>query len=178
MGLLELFNKWIVERGSAEVQTKHIALFKDQLTLADKKATLLETKILELEAENEKLKSDLQESQQENKILRSKIQEYEQPTEQSTHTTSLDKLKIHILKHLFSHDNQQIEQIAQALQLAAQLAKYHAEELLKIRMIKKATIYRKEVHQGYVGTTTRQIPVPVLAIDQEGRKYLIENGIV
>lgn len=69
MGLFELFNKWIVERGSAEVQTKHIALFKDQLALADKKATLLETKILELEAENEKLKSDLQESHQENKIL-------------------------------------------------------------------------------------------------------------
>jgi hypothetical protein len=69
MGLFELFNKWIVERGSAEVQTKHIALFKDELALAEKKATLLEKEILELETENEKLKSDLQESHKETQIL-------------------------------------------------------------------------------------------------------------
>lgn len=171
MGLTELFNEWIVERGSAKVQEKHIAFFRDQLAAADKKTALLEKKITELETEIENLKSDLKESQNENEILRNKIQKYEQPAEQSTHCNLLDESKVNILKHLFKHDNQQIQHIAQALQIEVQLAKYHVEELLKVKKVKNNTIYRQEVHQGYVGTTTRQIPVPVLNIDQDGRKY-------
>lgn len=178
MGLTDLFSKLIVEHGSAEVQAKHIALFKDQLAMADKKTTLLESENTILKTENEKLKSDFQESQKENEILRSKIQKYEKPTEQSTHKASIDEPKINILKHLFEYDNQQIEQIAQTLQLALQLAKYHAEELLEIKMIKNSNLYRQETtYQGSV-RVTHQIPVPVLTIDQEGRKYLVENGMV
>lgn len=46
----QLFNEWIVERGSAKVQEKHIALFKDQLALADKKLLVSETEKAEIAA--------------------------------------------------------------------------------------------------------------------------------
>lgn len=70
MGLTDLFNQWIVERGSAVVQEKHIALFRDQLVVADQKVLVLQTK-------NEELQSKIDQLQQENEILREKIQEYD-----------------------------------------------------------------------------------------------------
>jgi len=77
MGFLDLFNKLIVEHGSAEVQGKHIALVRDQLALADKR-------ILDLESENTVLTSKLKNAEttiqkltEENDMLRDKIQEYE-----------------------------------------------------------------------------------------------------
>jgi hypothetical protein len=99
-------------------------------------------------------------------------------TDITIHNNPLDEAKIKILKHLFKNDNQQVENLAQALQLELQIVKFHVEELLKVRKVKKATIYKQEVTQNFVGTITRQIPIPVLTIDQAGRKYLIENGMV
>jgi hypothetical protein len=53
MGLLDLFNKLVVEHGSSEVLSKHNALFKDQIMMADKK-------ISDLEKENLALKNKLE----------------------------------------------------------------------------------------------------------------------
>ena len=66
MGLTDLFSKLLVEHGSAEVQAKHIAFFKDQLALADKKTSLLESENAILKNDNEKLKVDLEKIQNEN----------------------------------------------------------------------------------------------------------------
>lgn len=67
MGLLALFNQWIVEHGSAIVQEKHLALFRDQLIAADKKARVLELENANLNAAVEQLTVN-------NEQLRQKIQ--------------------------------------------------------------------------------------------------------
>lgn len=72
MGLTDLFNKWIVERGSAVVQEKHIALFRDQLVVADKQFSVLTE-------ENSDFKTKIEQLTKDNKELRSKIHKYEQP---------------------------------------------------------------------------------------------------
>jgi hypothetical protein len=48
MGLVDYFNKWIVEHGSAVVQEKQIVFFRDQLDAADKKfrSSTLRTQLL------------------------------------------------------------------------------------------------------------------------------------
>lgn len=96
MGLTQLFNEWIVERGSAKVQEKHIALFKDQLMLADKKISQLKSENEILKTEFEESESDLKKSQEENEILRSKIQEYEQLLEKGNKkpSTTIDFTKV------------------------------------------------------------------------------------
>lgn len=58
MPLLDLFNDLIVEHGSAVVQGKHIAMFRDQLTILDKKLLESESRIKQLESENKYLKTE------------------------------------------------------------------------------------------------------------------------
>jgi cell division protein FtsB len=58
MGLLELFNKWIVENGSTVLQERHIALFRDHLVAADKNTLALESENSELKSENSELKAN------------------------------------------------------------------------------------------------------------------------
>jgi SMC interacting uncharacterized protein involved in chromosome segregation len=176
MGLLDLFSRLVVEHGSAEVQSKHIALFKDQLALADKR-------ILELESENATFESKLgnaettiQELTKENEILRRKIQEYEQPPEQPTHGNLLDESKINILKLLFKQDNLQTEQIAQSLNIELQITKFHLEEMkADIGLIKRASISVPRVEHLTDGIINHFDRVPVWTIGQKGRKYLIDN---
>jgi hypothetical protein len=79
MGFLDLFNKWIVEHGSAVVQEKQIAFFRDQMAAADKKILILETENTGLVSENSDLKTTVNQLTKENEVLRQKIQEYENP---------------------------------------------------------------------------------------------------
>lgn len=84
MGFLDLFNKLIVEHGSAEVQSKHIALVRDQLALADKRVLDLKSENALLTSKHENAETTIQELTKENEILRSKIQEYESLAKNST----------------------------------------------------------------------------------------------
>jgi 5-methylcytosine-specific restriction endonuclease McrBC GTP-binding regulatory subunit McrB len=86
--------------------------------------------------------------------------------------------QVGILKTIYKQDNQQIENLAQSLQIEVQLAKFHVVELLTNGMVKNKRIYRPEITQSRWGTTTHQIPVSVITIGQNGRKYLIDNGMV
>ncbi len=58
MGLSDLFNKLIIEHGSAVVQGKHIAMFRDELTILDKKLLESESRIKQLESENKNLRAE------------------------------------------------------------------------------------------------------------------------
>ncbi len=82
MSLLELFDKWVIERGSAKVQEKHIALFRDQLSQAEAKNSVVE-------AENKSLNSQLVEAKIENENLKKKIKEIEK----AVHSENLLTLK-------------------------------------------------------------------------------------
>lgn len=162
MGLTDLFSKLIVEHGSAEVQAKHIALFKDQLAMAEKKTALLESENTILKTENEKLKSDFKESQKENEILRSKIQKYEQPTEQTTHDNPLEETKSRILYWL-SKNKMTSEQVATTLQIGNEVAKFHLSELKTAKMVSSQTRFDAPL---------------IWQLAQEGRRYLIVNNII
>jgi len=163
MGLTELFNEWIVERGSAKVQEKHIAFFRDQLSAADKKTSLLEKKITELEAENEKLKSSLGESRKENEILRSKIQEHKKPTNQTSHSDLLEEVKVNILLFLSTHDEAYAHHCASALKIGLPVAQFHLEELQDAEMVNASYSAYDE---------------PSWYLAQGGRKYLVRNNLI
>lgn len=159
MGLTDLFNQWIVERGSAVVQEKHLALFRDQLVAADKKATLLETENSILKAENDKLKSEAQNLHIANNELATKIQIYENPK----HKTSLDKTKVSILLFLTKQDKSISQQIATSLNINEQVVQFHLTELDNINMVHSLLA---------IGTPTRWM------LKHEGRRYLIENNLL
>jgi len=81
MGLIDLFNQWITEHGSAVVQEKHLALFRDQLIASDKKAALLES-------ENAVLKTKVEQFTKDNEELRSIIQKGNQMSQQFERKTA------------------------------------------------------------------------------------------
>jgi len=161
MGLAELFNEWIVERGSAKVQEKHIAFFRDQLAAADKKTVLLEKKITDLEAENEMLKSDLGLFQKENEILKNKMNGNVNP-----HNKPLDDVKVQILIRLSKEPIVAEIDIAQTLNATLPITKFHLEELKTASLLKRAI----------AGTAMR--PTNGWALTQEGTRYLLENDII
>lgn len=155
MGLTELFNEWIVERGSAKVQEKHIALFRDQLTMADKR-------IAKLESELKNSQARINQHTKENAVLSQKIKAYEN----SSHTTSIDDTKIKILIFLSkfsSGDELDANDIASACEISDQVALFHLEELDKIR---------------YVSASLAIGRPPLWYIAHEGRRYLIQHGLL
>lgn len=85
MGFLDLFNKLIVEHGSAEVQSKHIALVREQLTLADKRIIELETENTLFKSKLENAETTIQEQTTVIEELRTKIQEYEKIQKKPSH---------------------------------------------------------------------------------------------
>jgi hypothetical protein len=162
MGLIELFNQWIVERGSAVVQEKHIALFRDQLAAVDKKTTLLESEVSMLKGKLKKSESDLQTLQEENEILRSKRQEYDQSSLEPTRSTLLDDNKIKIFQCLWNNPRGLTEdQISNMLLFGIQIVKYHLEALETQKMI----------------DAPWRLPRPWKLL-QGGREYLIKNKLI
>jgi hypothetical protein len=73
MGLLKLFRDLITEHGSAKIQTKHIALLKEQLLINSQETLILKTEKQKLETENQILKTENENLKQENITLKEKI---------------------------------------------------------------------------------------------------------
>ena len=151
--LFEPIEKLINEHGSAAILRDHVALFKDQLSV-------LKEKFAVIEAENEALKMENQKMTTENENFRKIIQDYEK----SPHNKLLDEAKVNILRLLFKNDNLSIEQISQSLDFGIQTAKYHLEELKD-----------KKMTSHHFTRGPFDIPFMSWSIEQEGRRYLIEN---
>ena len=81
MGLLDLFNKWITEHGSAAAHEKHIALFRDQLLAADKKIASLNEELVSCRGENKALRSENVTLKEEIANLNVSIQDLKRDTE-------------------------------------------------------------------------------------------------
>lgn len=151
--LSDLFSKLVIEHGSAVIQEKHIALFKDELAI-------LKDKFAILAAENQQLKTENQNLKTENTQLKKKIQIYEKPT----HDNLLDENKIKLLIFLSKQqDRLTADDIAQALNINPQVVTFHLEELEKYHMVHGA---------WYTGAPSDWKLV------QEGRRYLIENKLI
>ena len=152
MGLTDLFTKLIVEHGSAVVQEKHIALFRDQLITADKKSALLES-------ENGSLKTTVEQLTKKNEILRRKIQEYKQ----SSHDNLLDDIKVKILLFMTRYEEVYVQNVAKNLEIGLQTAQFHLDELCDNEFVSYSLV---------IGESTTYF------LDHGGRKYLVENGLI
>ncbi len=159
MGLIELFNQWIVERGSAVVQEKHLALFRDQLATADAKTAKLESENSILQHQINQLKLDLEETKNENGILKEQIRN----NEKNSHTNDLEEIKKNILLFLSKHDESYVNQLASAIKVGPQTAQFHLEELSDSGMVDMSCYFGGET-SWYLA--------------QSGRKYLVRNNLI
>jgi seryl-tRNA synthetase len=162
MGLTELFNEFIVEHGSAKVQEKHIALFKDQLALADKSIAKLESEIASLKNKLKNSQTTIEQLTKENDELKQRIKE----TDNSSHSSSLDDQKVKILSFLakFSDDDEiDARYIALQCKASEQATLFHLGELEQLDFI-------------YASRTIGGSPTWYLA--HEGRRYLIQNSML
>jgi len=92
--LSDQLQKLINEHGSAAILRDHLALFKDQVLLLEKKATLSESENAVLKRKLEDSESKINQLTKDNEELRSKIQKYEQPF----HNNLLDEIKVSRIK--------------------------------------------------------------------------------
>ena len=118
--LSDLFEKLVIEHGSAVIQEKHIAFLKEQFSMLEKENAELRARKQVLETENENLKN-------ENINLRKKIQDYEK----SSHAITLTEIEVSILSFLANQENTDItpEHIAQSLNTNLQVITFHLENL-------------------------------------------------
>ena len=173
MGLLDLFNQWIVERGSAAVQERHLSMFRDQLAMTDKKISMLESENAALKTENDKFKAEVENLRIATNELTAKIKTYEYPT----HDILLEEIQITILKLLFSTEKLTTEQIAASLNIQLQTAKYHLEELANLHMVSLQSFSEQVPGYGpFHPNALRRYSAWL--IRQPGRKFLIANGYV
>lgn len=80
----------------------------------------------------------------------------------------LDEQKVKILKLLFQKGKLEIEDIARALSVGTEMAKFYLLDLKTVRMVND--------QYGRSKTNSNRI-VDLWSIVQEGRRYLIDNGI-
>jgi len=163
MGLLELFSKLVVEHGSAEVQSKHIAMFKDQLVLADKRILELESENAVLTSKLENAETTIQQLTKEDEILRRKIQDYEQHAEQPTHTDPLEEIKVKLLCALSLQQHLTLTELASSSNSGRDFVQFHLDELKAKHMVK---------------VIKRYCEPDLWTLIHDGRKYLIENGLL
>jgi hypothetical protein len=160
MGLLDLFNQWIVERGSATVQEKHIALFRDQLTLADKRIT-------ELESEITSLKSKLKNSQTTiNQLTKesAELKKINHVSEKTSHDDSLPKEQEKILLFLAANSDQMFS--SNTIMLECGLSEHKA--LYHIKKLEEDVLIASEFTDGEY----------YYSLDDDGRAYLVEHDLI
>lgn len=161
--LSEQLQKLINEHGSAAILRDHLALFKDQVLLLEKENLRLSNETSAYKTNEEKFNSDIEHLKKENEELRSKIQKYEQPTKQSSHSDLLEEIKVKILLFMSKYDEICAGNVASALGIGLQTATFHLEELLDA---------------DFISASYSMCEEPSWYLAQNGRKYLVRNGLI
>lgn len=157
--LSDQLQKLINEHGSAAILRDHLALFKDQVLLLEKKMTLSESENAVLKRKLEESESKINQLTKDKEELRSKIQKYEQ----SSHANLLEEAKINILVLLSKYDKPNTQQIAGSLNVNEQIVKFHLTELKNMSMVHDLLNMRAPTSW---------------TLAHGGRKYLIENKLI
>lgn len=148
-------------------ETKMAVLEKESLVLKKEKL-ILSVENLVLKNKNSNLESSITD-------LRQKIQRRDDVIQkEKSQNNLLDKVSINVLELLFRQDNLTSEQIAQSLSIKLQMAKFHLKELKANGMLKQQTIYHDPPPSD---NWFKRKGVLVWALEQKGRKYLINNKI-
>ena len=143
-----LFEKLIIEHGSAVVQEKHIALLKEQFSLLEKENR-------DLKAANDALINDI-------RSLKKKIHLYEK----SSQAISIDETELQILTYIASQEHDEIspEDIAESLSINLQIVEFHLGNLENKQMLASRKIAPFDMS-----------PKRFWSLSHGGRSYLIEN---
>ncbi len=146
--LSSLFEKLIIEHGSAVVQEKHIALLKEQFSLLEKENTGLQT-------ENNALKNEIIN-------LKKKIHLYEK----SSQVITINETELQILTYIASQEHDEIspEDIAESLSINLQIVAFHLGNLKTKQMVTSRQIAPFDMS-----------PKRFWSLSHGGRSYLIEN---
>ena len=155
MGLLDGFEKLIIEHGSAVILKERILLANDKYASLEQKLATSELRVTELEAENKTLYLNLGKAQIE-------IQNLKKLTEIS-HSNRLEEIKEKLLKFLSEHEEANCHQISHTLSSNEQVVTFHLTELENLNLVNPSYIMNSPV---------------IWSIAHEGRKYLISHGLL
>ena len=157
--LSEQIQKLINEHGSATILRDHLAMFKDQVVLLEKKNADLTSENAILKSKIQVLERKQQDLVEENETFRREIQRHDQ----SAQCNPLDEIKEKILLLLSEHQELSTKSMAKKLSMKLQEIEFHLQELLKVEMVHDSP--------GIGSPTT-------WSLEQEGRRYLIEHKLI
>ena len=157
MGLLDSIEKLITEHGSA-------AILRERIALANDKHAALEKRAASLESENVALKSQLQSAKSVAVCLRNELAKLGQKEQPAGPTVRLEDMRERILVLLSASEGLAEQQVAQAVGVGQQVARFHLQELQAAGMV------RGLPRVGQSSTEWRLNPT--------GTQYLVVTGLV
>lgn len=156
MGLLDGLEKLINEHGSA-------AILKERIDLANDKYAALERKLADTEQRLKQGETEKQGFELENYKLKEQVRTLEAKVA-DRQGQRLEEIREKLLMALSSGQDATADQLARHVSASGQVVKFHLEELQKADLVSASYFY------------TGQSAVYRLA--QEGRRYLIANGLL
>jgi hypothetical protein len=160
VALTEKFEKLITEHGSATIQSKHIALLKDQFAFLEKENAKLNTKLEKFVSKHQILRTENANLKKENAKLLKIIHTFKRPSQDLSHITEQDK----ILMFLAENNDEMfpVEAIMSACDLSEHKTLYHVDRLDAADKI----------------TASYEDGVPYWYLDDAGRAYLVEKKLL
>lgn len=159
MGLLDGFEKLINEHGSAVILKERIALANDKFAALEQKLSECEAAKIKLNAENEALRLNNEECKKQRRALEEKLSQ--------RLGERLEKTEESVLVILSNHDGLSDQKICEIAVLEKKRCTYYLHEL-KAKKLAEATPCIDE--NDYM--------VDSWHITQEGRRYLVSNGLL
>ena len=160
VALTDKFEKLITEHGSATIQSKHIALLKDQFAFLEKENAKINAKLDKFISKNQILRTENKTLKSETAQLKKKIQSYEKPAHNASHIKERETILLFLANNsdmVFPADD-----IASECGLSEHKTLYHIEKLEKDDMI----------------TASYSDDIPFWSLDDDGRAYLIEKNLL
>ena len=156
--MLNLINKFINERGSAQIMKERLGLKDDEMAAMQRELSSVIDDFSKLESENEELKGSLNQARQE--IVR--LNEIIDASAESQGSEKLDEAKINIITMLFkANGHATVSQLSSHLGLEEGVVQYHIDSL-------------KE--DGLIGHGPLRINSPVTyKLSKDGRKCVVEE---
>lgn len=154
--ILGEIEKLINEHGSAVILKERLALAADQYSALEQKNAAFDLRNKELETEKRRLELD-------NQKLREKVRDLEDKLVERRAQPLLEEVREKILLLLAKRNGSTITEISKSLNIEAQLGTFHLNELLTIKFVH---------HPAPYGSSPRW------SIAQEGRRYLVNHGLL
>jgi regulator of replication initiation timing len=156
--MFKLLEKWVNERGSANIMEKRLGLKDDEITAMHRELTSLISEHSQLQSENEQLKVSLDTATQE----AARLQKIINSATEAQSGDKLDEAKEQILKKFFETNSYfTTAQLSQSLSMDESLVQYHIDALKDSGLV---------IH----GALRVNSPV-TFKISSEGRKVVVEQ---